>query len=583
MFSLKDGTQVEDIRLDRLVEFDERSRSFPISALTATKKPRSYTWRNTEWYDQRSEGACHIEGTEVLTERGWIDFRDINENDKLGTVNQVTQKLEFQNPEKIQKLDFEGNLITSNNRNLIFSVTPDHRMWIRKWNEADKTLSGKYEFMLAKDLGWYFGLLSAPSELEETILIEPIQIGEGKRGRLINGDDMASFMGIFLAEGCLYHPENSGSYRIEIAAVKESCRDEVFNIVSSLGFKVSTYPDRYVIHSKPLFDFLKQFYQTGALTKIIPNWIFTSPKRQCELFLNAFCLGDGHTTKDGRRFFYTSSKDLADGIQRLFLGLGIRSAVIEREPRDSCINGRIIKKENCSISYVVSPWRKTTLSILRGHNITEEYYKGKVYCATVKNSTLVTRYRGTVLISGNCVAFALGHELNARPAEVKNIPEPWLVKGVYWEAQRTDPWEGGSYPGANPFYEGTSVLAGVKVLQKAGAFQEYRWAFSMNDIIMGVGYNGPAVIGVNWYEGMFNPDKNGFIRPTGFLGGGHAVMLKGVNVRKRIFTIRNSWGRSWGKNGDCYITFDDLNTLMNQRGECVFLMKRTKKFNNFTY
>jgi hypothetical protein len=184
---------------------------------------------------------------------------------------------------------------------------------------------------------------------------------------------------------------------------------------------------------------------------------------------------------------------------------------------------------------------------------------------------------------GACVAFALGHELNARPAEVKSIPEPWLVKGVYWEAQRTDPWEGGSYPGANPFYEGTSVLAGVKVLQKAGAFQEYRWAFSMNDIIMGVGYNGPAVIGVNWYEGMFNSDKNGFIRPTGFLGGGHAVMLKSVNIRKRIFTIRNSWGRSWGKNGDCYITFDDLSTLMHQRGECVFLMKRTKKFNNFTY
>ena len=184
---------------------------------------------------------------------------------------------------------------------------------------------------------------------------------------------------------------------------------------------------------------------------------------------------------------------------------------------------------------------------------------------------------------GACVAFALGHELNARPAEVKSIPEQWLVKGVYWNAQKIDPWEGGSYPGANPVYEGTSVLAGVQTLQKLGAFQEYRWAFNMNDIIMGVGYNGPAVIGVNWYEGMFSPDKNGFIKPTGGLGGGHAVMLKGVNVRKQIFTIRNSWGRNWGKNGDCYITFNDLHELMRQRGECVFLMKRTRKFNNFSY
>jgi len=178
---------------------------------------------------------------------------------------------------------------------------------------------------------------------------------------------------------------------------------------------------------------------------------------------------------------------------------------------------------------------------------------------------------------GACVAFALGHELNARPAEVKNISEEWLVKKVYWNAQKIDPWQGGSYPGANPFYEGTSILAGVQTLHRLGAFKEYRWAFNMKDLILGVGYNGPAVIGVNWYQGMFNPDQHGFIRPTGLLAGGHAVMLKAVNVRKQIFTIRNSWGRSWGREGDCYITFTDLARLMAERGECVFLMKRNTK------
>jgi hypothetical protein len=182
---------------------------------------------------------------------------------------------------------------------------------------------------------------------------------------------------------------------------------------------------------------------------------------------------------------------------------------------------------------------------------------------------------------GACVAFALGHELNARPAEIKNIPEEWLVKRVYWDSQRIDPWQGGSYPGANPFYEGTSVLAGVKTLQKMGAFKGYNWAFSMNDIIRGVAYNGPAVIGVNWYEGMFDTDKSGFIKPVGSLIGGHAVLLRGVNIREQTFTIRNSWGKSWGKDGDCYITFADLQTLMRQQGECVFITGRANKFNNF--
>ena len=44
---------------DRLVQFDERSRAFPIRALIdADAKPRSYTWQCPVWLDQGTEGAC---------------------------------------------------------------------------------------------------------------------------------------------------------------------------------------------------------------------------------------------------------------------------------------------------------------------------------------------------------------------------------------------------------------------------------------------------------------------------------------------------------------------------------------------
>lgn len=44
--------------LDRLIEFDERSRQYPIRALLTTDQPRSYTWYLRTWLNQRNEGAC---------------------------------------------------------------------------------------------------------------------------------------------------------------------------------------------------------------------------------------------------------------------------------------------------------------------------------------------------------------------------------------------------------------------------------------------------------------------------------------------------------------------------------------------
>lgn len=115
-------------------------------------------------------------------------------------------------------------------------------------------------------------------------------------------------------------------------------------------------------------------------------------------------------------------------------------------------------------------------------------------------------------------------------------------------------------------------------MHKKKLFKEYRWAFSTQDLLEGIGYHGPAVIGVPWYSGMFNTDSDGFIQPTGMQSGGHAILAKAINVKKGYVTLHNSWGKNWGMNGDCKITFDDLDKILNQRGEAVFLVKRTAMF-----
>lgn len=178
---------------------------------------------------------------------------------------------------------------------------------------------------------------------------------------------------------------------------------------------------------------------------------------------------------------------------------------------------------------------------------------------------------------GACVGFTFTHELAARP-----VPIPGLTDGHarqhYFEAQRIDPWEGGAYPGANPFYEGTAVLAGAKVMQARGFYSGYRWAFGEEDVARTLGYLGPVVIGVNWYDGMFRPDADGFLNITGRVAGGHAILVHAVNVKADLYWLWNSWGPRWGLGGRAKIRRPDLARLLREDGEaCVPQRVKTRR------
>lgn len=176
---------------------------------------------------------------------------------------------------------------------------------------------------------------------------------------------------------------------------------------------------------------------------------------------------------------------------------------------------------------------------------------------------------------GACVGFAWAHELIARPSEITHIDHE-AAMNLYFLAQMRDPWPGGEYPDSSPIVGGTSVLAGAKAAQAMGYIDGYKWGFGLEDAILGIGYEGPAVIGVHWREGMQNPDSNGFIHPTGSYRGGHALLAYGENVRTRTVYLHNSWSEDWGDNGTCKVSFDDFEKMLMDQGEICFPVGRKR-------
>jgi hypothetical protein len=70
-------------------------------------------------------------------------------------------------------------------------------------------------------------------------------------------------------------------------------------------------------------------------------------------------------------------------------------------------------------------------------------------------------------VEGRCVEFGMLRMMSLLNRRRYDITSRWH----YWEAQKIDEWDGGSYPDAHPEYEGTSVRAGLEVLRLHGAIK----------------------------------------------------------------------------------------------------------------
>lgn len=190
------------------------------------------------------------------------------------------------------------------------------------------------------------------------------------------------------------------------------------------------------------------------------------------------------------------------------------------------------------------------------------------------------RFRNNQGAEGHCVGFGWANELNGQPIGFNfNNAD---AHQIFYGAQKIDRERHNLH-----FEDGATVIAGAKEVQRLGFIEGYRWAFGVEQVIDALVGHGPVVLGINWYDGMYETRPSGMVEVSGRLVGGHAITLFGYHPKMRIrgegwfkrhevVPWVNSWGSEYGNNGIGYLKIEDLDRLLKEQGEACVPVNRLR-------
>ena len=324
--------------------------------------------------------SCYDGETEILTDKGWIYFKQLTKNYKVATLVDG-DTLTYQTPLDIICENYKGKMYCVKSNQVDLLVTPNHRMYVRK---RDKL---KYELFEAKEI---FGKHVNYKKNAEKLMTDEINIkkcefldgeqfilpeyhNECVNGRIIhrkvkylNLDAFVEFLGIWYAEGC------ADKGRIMICAHKERVKNAMNKLEKDLGFKL------YRQHRKEDNDTniyyicdvqWAQFFSplsVGAINKKLPKWVWLLDQKRCRILLQGMILGDGHYMKYGDKLtssrYDTSSKQLADDFQRLCIHCGYSANITLKKKKGTTTTVKSGSSKGNVIIASVDSWRITVIT-----------------------------------------------------------------------------------------------------------------------------------------------------------------------------------------------------------------------------
>lgn len=362
---------------------------------------------------------CYIDGTEILTEYGFVDFRELKDGIKVAQYHN-DGSVSFVLPDEILHDRYTGPMIEFSNDtgNYVSVVTPDHRCVTinPRVNPYD------VEITLAKNLTPNNRLFPVSGTLSHDYLCEHFTALDAIRVA-------------FQADGNLTNP-----HTVDVGA-KTGCRVIKFQLsretkIKRLVFLAKLAKCRYTV--VPCGEDTINAGQT-VVTIWIPNdlpldkefgWVNLSQVDGLwlENFVQELSYWDGCERTLGSSCYTNTNRKAVDLVMAAAHLCGMRTGVYE-----------VLPSPNRKTAWQVHIYRR---SYANGRSIkkTEFQHDGYVHCVGVPSGMIITRYKDCVAVSGNTHAYQYCVEsLRLDGGEVFNMYRelPSVANKAAWSINKT--------------------------------------------------------------------------------------------------------------------------------------------------
>lgn len=342
---------------------------------------------------------CPTKSAEALTQRGWLKYDEINEQDIILSYNIKTKQLTWGKIKSIYRGNYEGKLFKVQTKGISTLVTPGHKFVIRKEGHPDKCTPVEH------------------IQKHDHIVINGLPVIDPQH--VVYSNDFVELMGWAVTEGNYLLGKNTHSVQIFQKEGKKAQR--IRDLLKRLNIEYREYN-----WTKPEIkgfrfrgDMANQIIADAPERILSYDFILSLDQEQRELIIQTMIDGDGSSrTRNDKtrskylRHFGQKDKRSIDAFLMICTLAGITTHTIKIKNQSDWSNKDFWKCYLYSNPKLTVYGTSIHLSIDRKNikvgqskennpNIPTEFYNGIVWCPETEYGTWVCRDNGYIFVTSN--------------------------------------------------------------------------------------------------------------------------------------------------------------------------------------